>query len=167
MILKTNNAEIMKLREMLKLAGVSAKQLSEKIGLSVRALSYHWETGKIPYPIVYKIQRTTGLSMQEIVPDYLAMYWETLYDEQTRTHQAKSAKSKRMDEAINDRPEFWFALAKWAKNYDRLSPFERNFAFNMGVLLSRERTPSPRQTKLAIRIRRQSIEEGYNENFIE
>src|SRR6188508_1004691 len=35
------------------------------------------------------------------------------------------------------KPEFWFALAKWAQLHDRLSPFERNFAFNIGVMLNK------------------------------
>jgi hypothetical protein len=158
----------MKLRELLKRADISAERLSEKIGIPVRTLSYHWTTGRIPYPLIYKIQKVTGLSIEDIVPEYLAMYWEALFDKQTRTNLPRGGKSKQKDkEDTNmDRPEFWFALAKWAKDHDRLSPFDRHFAFNIGVLLSREKTPSPKQTKLAARIRSQSIDEGYNESLL-
>lgn len=157
----------MKLRDLLKRAGVSAEQLSKKIGMPGRTLSHHWTTGRIPYPIIYKIHKVTGLSIEEIVPEYLAMYWEALFDEQTSTNLPRGkSKLKEKEDISKDIPEFWFTLAKWAKDHDRLSPFGRNFAFNMGILLSRKKTPSPKQVKIALRIRKQSMEEGYNESFI-
>jgi len=70
------------------------------------------------------------------------------------------------DDANEDKPEYWFALAEWAKLHDRLSPYERNFAFIMGLVLSKERKPSLRQITLAAKIRRQSIKEGYNHSII-
>ena len=74
--------------------------------------------------------------------------------------------SKKNEDGNTDKPEFWFALAEWAKLHDRLSPYERNFAFIMGLVLSKERKPSLRQITLAAKIRRQSIKEGYNHSII-
>jgi hypothetical protein len=78
----------------------------------------------------------------------------------TNTYSIKTA------DATKDKPEFWFALAEWAKHHGRLSPYERNFAFIIGLMLSKDKKPSLRQITLAAKIRRQSIKEGYSDTLI-
>ena len=77
-----------------------------------------------------------------------------------------NASSIKAEDVYKDKPEFWFALAEWAKLHSRLSPYERNFAFIIGLMLSKEKKPSLRQIMLAAKIRRQSIKEGYSDSYI-
>ncbi|MBL7848212.1 MAG: AIPR family protein [Cyclobacteriaceae bacterium] len=58
--------------------------------------------------------------------------------------------------------EVWFSLSKWAKVNNYFTPFDRKFAYNMGVLASRRKTLSPKQAKNALRIIKQAKEEGFS-----
>jgi hypothetical protein len=69
---------------------------------------------------------------------------------------------KLIEEAGKINGELWFALSKWAKEKNLFTPFDRKFAYNMGVLANRKKTLSPKQAKNALRILKQSQDEGFN-----
>jgi hypothetical protein len=66
-----------------------------------------------------------------------------------------------INEAIKITPEKLFAIAKWAKENNKLTPFDRKFAFNLGVYLKKNRTFSIKQAKNALRIVDKAISEGF------
>lgn len=71
--------------------------------------------------------------------------------------------SKMIDEAEKIKGEVWFALAKWAKENNRFTPFDRKLSYNLGVLANRKTKLTPKQAKNALRIYRQAIDEGFVE----
>ncbi|WP_145254099.1 AAA domain-containing protein [Planctomycetes bacterium Pan216] len=46
----------------------------------------------------------------------------------------------------------WFALAKWAKDHDHLTPWDRRFAYSQGVRIGRGNAPSDKQERECQRI---------------
>ena len=70
--------------------------------------------------------------------------------------------SKMIEEASKIDAEIWFALSKWAKERNLFTPFDRKFAYNMGVLASRKKVLSPKQAKNALRILQQSNDNGFS-----
>lgn len=44
--------------------------------------------------------------------------------------------------AVSHDPQFWFALANWAKQNNMLTPIDRKAAFNFGTMRSRGRDSS-------------------------
>ncbi len=82
------------LRKLLKQAGISPEQLSEAVGMKVRALSYHFSTGKIPYALIYKIHVVTGLEMDQVVPKHLAEEWLFMYDKQLKSNLPRGGKEQ-------------------------------------------------------------------------
>ena len=69
--------------------------------------------------------------------------------------------SKMIEEASKINAEIWFALAKWAKENNRFTPFDRKLSYNLGVLANRKAPLSPKQAKNALRILKQSRDEGF------
>lgn len=69
------------IRNLLKRAGLTADQLSAGTGLPIRTISYHYNSGRMPFTVLYKIKNATGLTIDEIVPKHLAEYWLSLWDE--------------------------------------------------------------------------------------
>jgi hypothetical protein len=55
----------------------------------------------------------------------------------------------------------WFALAKWAKVNNLLTPFDRKLSYNLGVLQSRNARLSPKQAKNALRILKDAKLNGF------
>jgi hypothetical protein len=55
----------------------------------------------------------------------------------------------------------WFSLAKWAKENNLQTPFDRKLAYNIGVLLNRKIRLSPKQAKNAIRILKEAKRNGF------
>ena len=63
------------------------------------------------------------------------------------------AQQNKIQEAEAIEPNFWFALAKWAKTRDLLTPMDRKAAYNFGTMRSRNRTfKSLKQAQYAMKI---------------
>ncbi len=62
----------------------------------------------------------------------------------------------------NREPEFWFALAHWAKENDKLNGTERRFAFQVGRYISNQWSMSEKQENWANQIYDTSLSEGFN-----
>ena len=58
--------------------------------------------------------------------------------------------------------EIWFQIAKWAKENQILTAFDRKLAYNIGILINRKKPLSPKQAKNALRIYHAAIEEGFS-----
>ena len=69
---------------------------------------------------------------------------------------------KIIEEASKIKAEIWFSIAKWAKDHNKFTPFDRKLAYNLGVLANRKSNLSPKQAKNALRILKASEEEGFN-----
>ncbi len=70
----------------------------------------------------------------------------------------------RIKEAESYTPQFWFALANWAKQNNMLTPIDRKAAFNFGTMRSRGRGfVSLRQAIYALRIAKTALEQGFNQ----
>ncbi len=69
--------------------------------------------------------------------------------------------SKIIEEASKIKPEIWFTLAKWAKDNNMFTPFDRKLAYNLGVLANRKLLFTPKQAKNALRIYKAAKDEGF------
>ena len=70
----------------------------------------------------------------------------------------------RIKEAESYDPQFWFALANWAKTNNMLTPIDRKAAFNFGTMRSRGKGfASLKQAMYALRIANTAKEQGFNE----
>jgi hypothetical protein len=69
--------------------------------------------------------------------------------------------SKTIEEARNIRGEIWFALSKWAKENNRLTPFDRKLTYNLGILANRRAALTSKQAKSALRLLKQAKDEGF------
>ena len=68
----------------------------------------------------------------------------------------------RIQEAEAIEPNYWFALANWAKARDLLAPIERKAAFNFGTMRSRNRSfASLKQALFALKIVEKAEELGF------
>lgn len=94
-------------RRLLKAAKVSAAQLSEATGIPVRTLTHNYNSGRIPYALVYKISKVTGTPIEEVVPPALAESWLYLYDEQTRTNMPRGVEAQGRTKARKERVVQW------------------------------------------------------------
>ena len=68
-----------------------------------------------------------------------------------------------IEEAGNVKSETWFALAKWAKEYNKFTPFDRKLSYNLGVLANRKNVLTIKQAKNALRLLKQAGDEGFLE----
>lgn len=69
----------------------------------------------------------------------------------------------RIKEAESYNPQFWFALANWAKVNNMLTPIDRKAAFNFGTMRSRGRAfASLKQAMYALRIANSAKEQGFS-----
>lgn len=89
-----NHQNMSYLRSLLKRAGITAPKLAEASGLTVRTISHHFNTGRMPYTILYKLHLATGLSMEEIVPKHVAEYWLSLWNESEKTNKPRGKKKQ-------------------------------------------------------------------------
>ena len=70
----------------------------------------------------------------------------------------------RIKEAESYDPQFWFALANWAKQNNMLTPIDRKAAFNFGTMRSRGRGfVSLKQAMYALRIANTAKEQGFDQ----
>lgn len=68
----------------------------------------------------------------------------------------------RIQDAETIEPNYWFALANWAKARDLLAPIERKAAFNFGTMRSRNRSfASLKQALFALKIVEKAEELGF------
>lgn len=68
----------------------------------------------------------------------------------------------RINEAEKIEPDYWFALANWAKSHDLLTPIERKAAFNFGTMRSRnKKIVSLKQALFALQIVSKSKDLGF------
>ena len=73
--------------------------------------------------------------------------------------------AKIIEEATEIKAEVWFALSKWAKENNLLTPFDRKLTYNLGVLKNRNTVLSVKQAKNAIRIYKSAEDMGFNINL--
>jgi len=57
--------------------------------------------------------------------------------------------------------DFYLAVANWAKQTDNLTPWQRRFAYSIGVQLNRGKVLSPKQTPHAKQIRDEALVRGF------
>lgn len=71
----------------------------------------------------------------------------------------------RIQEAESYSPQYWFALANWAKSRDLLTPIDRKAAFNFGTMRSRNKGfVSLKQALYALKIVDRATALGFTEN---
>jgi len=66
-----------------------------------------------------------------------------------------------IEKASEIKSEVWFQIAKWAKENQKLTAFDRKLSFNIGILLNRKMRLSPKQARSALRIYQNALEEGF------
>ncbi|AYZ13075.1 hypothetical protein EGY05_14535 [Chryseobacterium arthrosphaerae] len=66
-----------------------------------------------------------------------------------------------IEEAGNVKSETWFALAKWAKEYNKFTPFDRKLSYNLGVLANRKNILTIKQAKNALKLLKLAEDEGF------
>lgn len=72
------------------------------------------------------------------------------------------AQQNKIHEAEAIEPNFWFALANWAKTRDLLTPMDRKAAYNFGTMRSRNRNfKSLKQAQYAMKIVEKAQELGF------
>lgn len=69
--------------------------------------------------------------------------------------------TKTIEETSKVSAETWFSIAKWAKDNDRLTPFDRKLVYNLGILTNRRKSFSPKQAKVGLRILNTAQDEGF------
>lgn len=74
------------------------------------------------------------------------------------------AELKIIEEAGKINGKTWLSLSKWAKENDRLTPFDRKLAYNLGILKNRNKPFTVKQSKYGLKILKQSIDEGFEYN---
>jgi hypothetical protein len=70
---------------------------------------------------------------------------------------------KLIEEAEKISPELCFMIAKWAKDENHFTPFDRKLIYNIGVVRSRKKGLSIKQAKQALRIIVESYAKGYSD----
>jgi hypothetical protein len=100
----------------------------------------------------------TGSIIEEIKSDNNNYIENDLIGQELSPHE-----SKMIDEAKGINSDTWFSVAKWAKENNRFTPFDRKLSYNLGVLANRKVNLSAKQAKNALRILKQAKEEGFEE----
>lgn len=151
-------------------------------------LSYIWEHQKIQKEVLLKIEElinpvweilTEGLKssgdwakrpecwnkLKSELGSKIAKFSDEMLQPETNddgTYLNETQQNK-ISEAESYKPEFWFALAQWAKSNDLLTPIERKEAFNFGTMRSRNKTfKSLKQALIALNIIEKAREIGFN-----
>ncbi|SFO86383.1 AIPR protein [Chitinophaga sp. YR627] len=71
---------------------------------------------------------------------------------------------KLIEEAGSIDSAIWYQIAKWAKEHNHLTPFDRKLSYNLGVLANRKAPLSPKQAKNALRILKDAEKLGFSAN---
>jgi len=79
--------------------------------------------------------------------------------------QLSTMELENIERASEIKSDIWFQVAKWAKENQKLTAFDRKLAYNIGVLLNRKITLSPKQAKTALRIYQTALENGFVEKM--
>ncbi|PRY22734.1 AIPR protein [Spirosoma oryzae] len=66
-----------------------------------------------------------------------------------------------IDEVMAIAPSTWFGLAKWAKDEEKLTPFDRKLSFNLGILVKKDKGLTIKQAKNGLRIMKSAKEQGF------
>lgn len=66
-----------------------------------------------------------------------------------------------IEKATEINSDTWFQLAKWARENQKLTAFDRRLAYNVGVLINRKIRLSPKQAKAALMIYQRAFENGF------
>lgn len=74
-----------------------------------------------------------------------------------------AGEKKLVDEMSAIAPSNWFALSKWAKDNNLLTPLERKAAYNFGVVINRNQQLSFKQAKFAEKILKRAEEMGFKD----
>ncbi len=96
-----------------------------------------------------------------LINDFLRIESDTYVESDLIGQELSPQEIKIIDEASKIQGEIWFAISKWAKENGRFTPFDRKLSYNLGVLANRKAVLSLKQSKNALRIFSQSIEEGF------
>lgn len=75
--------------------------------------------------------------------------------------QYSTMETANIEQAAEIPGETWFHIAKWAKENQKLTAFDRKLAYNIGILINRKTLLSPKQAKNALRIHQSALEEGF------
>lgn len=97
----------------------------------------------------------------DVINDEIRKDADTYVESDLVGQELSPQESKMIDEAGKIKGEVWFALAKWAKENNRFTPFDRKLSYNLGILANRKAVLSPKQAKNALRIFKQAESEGF------
>lgn len=97
----------------------------------------------------------------ETISDEIRKDTDTYIEKDLIGQELSPQEAKMIEEAVKIKAESWFALSKWAKENNRFTPFDRKFAYNLGVLANRKTPLSPKQAKNALRIYKTAKDEGF------
>ncbi len=86
---------------------------------------------------------------------------DTDIDRNNSVPELSAYESKTIEEARRIRSEIWFALSKWARENNRLTPFDRKLTYNLGILANRKAALTSKQAKNALRLLKQARDEGF------
>ncbi len=64
-------------------------------------------------------------------------------------------------EAMQVEPEIWFQISHWAKESQKLNPFQRSLAYSMGRLRAAGKEPSIKQAKWALVLHQDAYNSGF------
>lgn len=76
-------------------------------------------------------------------------------------HEYTPAEKKLVDDMSDVSYLTWFAISKWAKENNLMSPLERKAAYNFGAITNRDQQLSFKQAKFAAKILKQAKELGF------
>ena len=76
--------------------------------------------------------------------------------------QYSSIELENIEKASGIKSDIWFQIAKWAKENQKLTAFDRKLAYNIGALINRKIRLSPKQAKVALAIYEKAFCEGFS-----
>jgi len=113
-----------------------------------------WSKQKQCWEQFKKAKITLSRALQsELVPeDETWSFWRGL---------SRATEAQEIEMVQGIRADYWFGLAKWAKEQDCLEPWQRSLAFSVGKLAASGRPPSEKQAYHALKILREAMGAGY------
>ncbi|SHG42158.1 AIPR family protein [Pedobacter caeni] len=98
------------------------------------------------------------ISLKDKFVDFNCLNDEILRDSESQLlknnigHEISAFDQKILDRASDIKPEVWFSISRWAKENNKLTPFDRKLIYNFGVLANRKAPLSLKQAKTALRL---------------
>lgn len=113
-----------------------------------------WSKQKQCWEQFKKTKIAVSRSLQsELVPeDETWSFWRGL---------SRATEAQEIEMVQGIRADYWFGLAKWAKEQDCLEPWQRSLAFSIGKLAASGRPPSEKQAYHALKILREATGAGH------